>query len=346
MPRPWQRLRRLSGPVGACQGARGSGFGSGWCWSSRAWPWLRSASFSPGSPAKLAQGTRVGGLDVGGPDTGRGDAAPGAAVGAPLARPGHLHGGRQDLPPRAVAARRPGRLGYRRRERPPHRRGLRARARLPAARAPGLPEGHRSPDACLRPGAHLRARPPGSGDRRAASRGEARQARPAHHDRARLDRPRARPRRRPGAVLVDALASLHRAPVALPVKLRHAHRDGRLAGRDTAHGEPGDRRAASPSWPVRLVFASRAGGSRRSSICRRTEPRRSRSPVPPPTATSRGSRRTSTTPRAMPSFAVNARGTVRVVPVGAGHRARRPAVGRSDPRSRRASAPTGSRNWR
>ena len=50
-----------------------------------------------GSPAKLAQGTRIAGLDVGGPDTGRGRR--GCSSGGRRAsrdRPGHLHGGRQE----------------------------------------------------------------------------------------------------------------------------------------------------------------------------------------------------------------------------------------------------------
>ena len=149
-----------------------------------------------GSPDRLADGTRIAGIDVGGLTTRDAEPLLAAALGAARRGARHLHVREPALPADPASARRRGRLARGRHERRAAGRRLRDRARLPAARARVLPartSRRRSAPTTRRSTYEVGLL--AAGGRHAAPRGAARPARPAHLDRLRLDWARARPRR-------------------------------------------------------------------------------------------------------------------------------------------------------
>ena len=150
-----------------------------------------------GSPTKLASGTRIAGVDVGGLDARR-RAAAARARSARLERvPVTFAAGGERFPmtPKALGVEVDWDAAVATRERQGGGFGLvRGFRRLELE---FFPEDVAPPTRAYDAALDLRARADREGDRRAAPRGDARPARPAHHDRRRRDRPRARPRRRP-----------------------------------------------------------------------------------------------------------------------------------------------------
>ncbi len=195
MTRPWLPRRRPFAPAAALGARSRSGPASASLGARRgvvavvARPRLRRLA----RPAR--DGTRIAGIDVGGltPADARAAARSGARRGS-RACPSRSSPAAQrfQLTPRALGV--AGRLGRRRRRRAERQGGgfgfVRGYRRLELEFFPeDLVPPIRAYDAAL----DLRARPAREGDRHAAPRGAARPARPAHHDRAGHDRPRARP---------------------------------------------------------------------------------------------------------------------------------------------------------
>ena len=216
--------------------------------------------FFAGSADRLADGTRIAGIDVGGMSPEGRSGVAGAALGAARRGAGDVRRRRPGVPDHAEVDGRRGRLacgglggrppGWRRRR----------RAGLPPARAAAVPAERRPAHPFLRRGRRLRARLARARARHPASPGCARAARAAHHDRAGQDRTRSRsacgprpPRSGARFLLTRARrASCPPRPAAGDGRLVDGEPDARLAD----HLRPGDR-GRRPDAPARPALAAR-----------------------------------------------------------------------------------------